>query len=62
MPAKSAKQYGLMQAALHGSVTGKVGRSGPTRATVREFVDSTPAKKRSKFAKSLRSKKKGDKQ
>jgi hypothetical protein len=61
MPAKSAKQYGLMQSRLHASVMGKSGGSGPTRATAREFVDATPSKKRSKFAKSLRSKKKGDK-
>jgi len=54
MPAKSAKQYGLMQAAAHGSITGG---AGPSRAVAREFVSKTPASKRKKFAKALRGKK-----
>jgi hypothetical protein len=54
MPAKSAKQYGLMQGVAHGSITG----SGIPHSVAREFVDKTPAKKRSTFAKALRSKKK----
>ena len=58
MPAKSAKQYGLMQATLHGSVTGK---SAPGKSTAREFVNATPAKKRSQFAKHLMNKKKKEK-
>jgi len=48
MPAKSKAQYGLMQAAAHGSITG-----GPSKAVAKEFVNKTPAKKRKKFAKSL---------
>lgn len=54
MPAKSAKQYGLMQGVLHGSITGS---SAPTRAVAKEFVNATPAKKRSKFAHALMHKK-----
>jgi hypothetical protein len=50
MPAKSAKQYGLMQAAAHGSIMGK---SGPSKAVAKEFIDKTPSKKRRKFAKAL---------
>ncbi len=53
MPAKSARQYGLMQAALHGSITGK---AGPSRAVAKEFIDATPAKKRSAFSRALRKK------
>jgi hypothetical protein len=50
MSAKSVKQYGLMQAAAHGSITGK---SGPTKSVAKEFIDKTPSKKRKKFAKAL---------
>ena len=50
MPAVSSKQYGLMQGVAHGSITGK---SGPSRAVAREFINATPAKKRRKFAKAL---------
>lgn len=53
MPAKSAKQYGLMQAALHGSVTGG---EGPTRSVAKEFVKKTPMNKRKKFASIIRGK------
>jgi hypothetical protein len=56
MPAKSAKQYGLMQGIAHGSITGK---AGPSRAVAQEFVNATPAKKKHKFAKALMSKRKG---
>ncbi len=55
MPAKSAKQYGLMQAALHGSLRGG---EGPSRAVAREYVDATASTKRSKFAKSIKKNKK----
>lgn len=55
MPAKSAKQYGLMQGIAHGSITGK---AGPSRAVAKEFVNATPAKKKHKFAKALISKRK----
>jgi hypothetical protein len=54
MPAKSSKQYGLMQAKIHGSITGS---AGPSRAVAKEFVANTPASKRSAFAKALRKKK-----
>lgn len=50
MPAKSAKQYGLMQAIAHGS---KTGLGGPSKEVAREFVDKTPHSKRKKFAKAL---------
>lgn len=50
MPAKSSKQYGLMQGVLHGSITGK---SLPSKAVAREFVEKTPAKKRRAFTKAL---------
>ncbi len=54
MPAKSAKQYGLMQAAAHGNLRG----AGPSEEVGKEFVDATPPAKRSSFAKALRKKKK----
>lgn len=53
MPIKSAKQYGLMNAALHGSITGKRGGEGPTKAVAKEFVDKTPSTKRKKFSQML---------
>ena len=55
MPAKSAKQYGYMQAKLHGSITGG---SGPSRAVAREFVDAHPSQKTSTHSLVLRKKKK----
>jgi hypothetical protein len=54
MPAKSAKQYGLMAGVMSGSIKG----SGVPRSTAKEFVHKTPAKKRSAFAKHLRQGKK----
>ena len=55
MPAKSAKQYGLMQAALHGNLKGL---GGPSKEVAQHFIDKTPSKKRSSFAKALNKKKK----
>jgi hypothetical protein len=49
MPAKSAKQYGLMQGVLHGSIVG----SGVSKKTAGDFVEKTPSKKRKKFAQML---------
>lgn len=48
MPAKSAKQYRLMQAVAHGA-TPKV-EGGPSEAVAKEFVKATPVKKRKQFA------------
>jgi hypothetical protein len=53
MPAKSKAQYGLMAGVMSGSIKG----SGIPPSTAREFVEKTPAKKRSFFAKHLRSSK-----
>ena len=53
MPIKSKKQYGLMQGVAHGSITG----SGISKNVAHEFIEKTPAKKRSQFAKSLSGKK-----
>jgi hypothetical protein len=50
MPAKSAKQYGLMQAAAHGNLRG----IGPSPSVAKEFIDKIPAKKRSMFSSALR--------
>lgn len=49
MPAKSSKQYGLMQAAAHGNLKG----AGPSPEVAREFISKTSKKKRSAFAKQL---------
>ena len=54
MPAKSAKQYGLMAGVMSGSIKG----SGISPSVAKEFVDKTPANKRSRFSKSLRKHKK----
>ena len=54
MPAKSAKQYGFMQAAAHGGLRG----AGPSEAVAKEFIHKTSPDKRSSFAKALRKKKK----
>lgn len=51
MPAKSAKQYGMMQAIAHGTSIKGIG--GPSKEVAREFIDKTSAKKRKSFAKSL---------
>jgi len=56
MPAKSGKQYRLMQAIAHGSA--KTGLGGPSKAVAREFVEETPPEKRSKFARGLKNAKK----
>ncbi len=53
MPAKSAKQYGLMQAARKG----KLKSIGPSPQVADEFIKKTPAKKRRQFAKALANKK-----
>ena len=53
MPAKSSKQYGLMQAAAHGKLRHP---AGPSAAVAKEFVKKTPKAKRKKFAKILRGK------
>lgn len=50
MPAKSAKQYGFMQAAAHGKLRGM---GGPSASVAKEFIDKTPKKKRKSFAKAL---------
>jgi hypothetical protein len=49
MPAKSAKQYRLMQAVAHGAnLRGLTG--GPSEAVAKEFIAKTPPKKRQLFA------------
>lgn len=50
MPAKSPKQYGLMQAAAHGRLKGL---GGPSPSVAKEFIDKTPSKKRKSFAHAL---------
>jgi hypothetical protein len=52
MPAKSGKQYRFMSGIMAGSI--KPG-NGPSKAVAREFVEKTPAKKRSEFARHMRS-------
>jgi hypothetical protein len=54
MPAVSARQYGLMQAAAHGNLQGL----GPSPSVAKEFIDATPSSKRSEFAKALKKRKK----
>lgn len=49
MPAKSAKQYKLMQAAAHGNLKSA---AGPSPEVAKEFIHNTPSSKRKKFAKS----------
>lgn len=49
MPAKSAKQYRFMAGMAHGMKPNK--GIGPSEAVAKEFVDKTPAKKRSMFMK-----------
>jgi len=56
MPEKTADQYGAMQAAAHGK-----SNLGIPATVGREFVEKTPAKKRSKFAKILAKRRKGGK-
>ena len=54
MPAKSAKQYGLMQAAAHGNLRGP----GPSPEVAKEFIHKTSASKRSEYSKVLGRKRK----
>ena len=55
MPAKSKAQYGLMQGIMHGSI---MPDHGPSKSVAKEFVNKTPAKKKSIFAKNLKKHKK----
>ena len=48
MPAKSAAQYRYMQAVAHG---GGNYPTGPSKEVAKEFIEKTPAKKRSLFMK-----------
>jgi hypothetical protein len=48
MPAKSGKQYRLMQMALHSKDTKGI---GPSKEVAKEFIEKTPEKKRSIFSK-----------
>jgi hypothetical protein len=50
MPAKSAKQYRLMAATAYGKGP-KMSSIGPSKGVAKEFVNKTPAKKRSIFMK-----------
>lgn len=54
MPAKSAKQYGLMQAACHGNLKGL----GPSKSVACDFVDKTSPEARSRFSRALKKRKK----
>lgn len=54
MPAKNARQYGLMQRVLHG----RRRRGDPPPDVAQRFVDETPPAMRSKFAKQLANKRK----
>ena len=49
MPAKSAKQYRLMQAVANGAAP--MGKDGPSESVAKEFVKATPAKKKRQFSK-----------
>jgi hypothetical protein len=46
MPAKSAKQYKMMQAIAHGYSSDK----GPSKKVAKKFIKETPKVKRSIFA------------
>ena len=48
MPAKSAKQYRLMQAIAHGSIKRSI---GPSRSVAQEFIHKTSPSKRKSFMK-----------
>ena len=48
MPAKSSKQYRMMQAVAHGATL--KGAGGPSKEVAKEFIAKTPKKKRSIFA------------
>ncbi len=47
MPVKSAKQFRFMEAAAHGGLKSL----GPSPKVAQEFLDKTPKKKKSMFAK-----------
>lgn len=49
MPVKSAKQYGMMQAAAHGTLRG----AGPSEAVAKEFIAKTSPAMRAKFAREI---------
>ena len=51
MPIKSPEQWGMMQASKHGNIRGIVPKPVATK-----FVEETPKKKRSLFARALRKK------
>ena len=53
MPARSAKQYALMQMVAHQGIVG-----GPSKNVAEEFIKKTPPAARSKFASALKKKKK----
>jgi hypothetical protein len=53
MPVNSAKQFGMMEAAAHGS---KLKGIGPPRKVAEEFIKKTPSNKRKRFAQILASK------
>lgn len=53
MPAKTAKQYRAMQAAAHGK-----GKLGIPADVAEEFIHKTPPETRSKFARTIRLKRK----
>ena len=48
MPAKTASQYGAMQAAAHGK-----GRLGISKMVAKKFIEHTPRSARSKYARIL---------
>ena len=54
MPARSGAQYRLMAGVMSGAIKG----SGIDKSVAKEFVDKTPAAKRSRFAKHLKKHKK----
>lgn len=60
MPAKSAAQYKFMAGIAHG-MKPKGNAIGPSEAVAKEFVDKTPAKKRSEFMKGFGKKSNKDK-
>ena len=49
MPARSAKQYRLMQMVAHGKKPSNF--AGPSKAVAEEIINKTPAEKKSLFAK-----------
>jgi hypothetical protein len=50
MPAKSARQYKLMQMMAHSPEKKRGKGIGPSPEVAREFIEKTPAKKRKMFA------------